>query len=212
MFIQNSLNYENYFFDELIKVYFLDKKEKKENYKNHIILNDKIENYLFNKLYNIRKHYIIIPSSIEYKPKEKKFNCEIGKELMENMNNFLKKEFKDKEYLNKNGVLKENKRIIYNDINISNNNDLKNNNKFNFIRTKQNNNDINNEERKKDIDNAFKERNNINEYNNTIGNNKDFLRDKDINKKNIFKDNLNNINNYHNLFHIYYQYYLYLFL
>ena len=126
MFIQNSLNYENYFFDELIKVYFLDKKEKKENYKNHIILNDKIENYLFNKLYNIRKHYIIIPSSIEYKPKEKKFNCEIGKELMENMNNFLKKEFKDKEYLNKNGVLKENKRIIYNDINISNNNDLKN--------------------------------------------------------------------------------------
>ena len=126
MFIQNSLNYENYFFDELIKIYFLDKKEKKENNKNYIILNDKIEKYLFNNLYNIRKHYIIIPSSIEYKPKEKKFNCEIGKELMENMNNFLKKEFKDKEYLNQNGVLKENKRIIYNDINISNNNDLKN--------------------------------------------------------------------------------------
>ena len=126
MFIQNSLNYENYFFDELIKEYSFNKKEKKQNNKYYIISQDKLENHLLNNLYNIKKHYIIIPSSFKYKPKEKKFNCEIGIELIKNMNYFLKREFKDKEYLNVDGILKENKRIIYNDIDISNKNDVKN--------------------------------------------------------------------------------------
>ena len=121
MFIQNSLNYENYFFDELIKEYPLNKKEKNENNKYYINLQEKLEN----NLYSIKTHYIIIPSFFKFKPMEQKLNSQKGKYLIENMNNHIKAEFKEKESINENGILKENKRIIYNEINISNKNDVK---------------------------------------------------------------------------------------
>ena len=155
IFIQNSLNYmnnknKNYYFDELIEEY-LSKKEKNDN-KYNIILYNHFETKMNNHLFKKNKIYIINPSHLTlFKPIENQLNNPRGKKLLEDINHYMKKEFKNPLLLNENGILKENKRIVYNAINISNKNDIK---ELKYYMTKEeiseNNENINNKEIDKD--------------------------------------------------------------
>jgi hypothetical protein len=53
---------------------------------------------------------------------------------MQDITDFLKQEFKDRYLLNEKGIIKENKRIIYNDINLSHENDI---NDFGYYMTQE---------------------------------------------------------------------------
>ena len=123
IFIQNSLNYINnknkkYYFDELIEDYL----SKKDNYNNK--LGNQFETQMNNKLFKTNKVYIIKPSHLKFfKSIENQLNNSKGKKLLEDINHIMKKEFGNS--LNENDILAENKRIVYNDINITNKNDIK---------------------------------------------------------------------------------------
>ena len=123
IFIQNSLHYINnknkkYYFDELIEDYL----SKKDKYND--ILGNQIETQMNNKLFKTNKIYIIKPSRLKFfKSIENQLNNSKGKKLLEDINHIMRKEFGNS--LNENGILTENKRIVYNGIDITNKNDIK---------------------------------------------------------------------------------------
>ena len=178
IFIQNSLNYinnknsDNFLFDELIRRYL--------NYNNinrnkiiYIILLDEFIKFMKNDYYDINKTYIVKPSQLKFFQKiEMKLNNQKGAKLIQDVNYYLKEMFNYRQYLNENGIVKENKRIVYNDINISNKNDVKS---IGYYIT---------EEEKNENE---KNKNNIKEEKKKLQNKKDNNK-KDNNKK---KDNKN---------------------
>ena len=139
IFIQNSLHYmnnknKNYYFDELIVIY-LNKKGKEDNNNNFIILDNQLETDMNNKLFKINKTYVIKPSRLKlFRPIENEINDLDDQNLLEDINVVLKKEFKYPQILNEKGIVKQNRRIIYNDIDISNKNDI---NSFGYCMTKE---------------------------------------------------------------------------
>ena len=114
-FIQNSLKYinnnKNYFFDEIIKDY-LDKKEKAAKNKICIVVNNDFVNVMDEKFFKIFVTYVIKPNDL--------VNNSKGKKLVDDLKSYLKKEFKFKQDLNNNNIIKENKRIVERNINITN--------------------------------------------------------------------------------------------
>ena len=125
IFIQNSLHYinhknKNYYFDELIGLY-LDKKQKNIKYKIHTAYDDEFNSNLNKTLYTIKKTYIIKPPNLKLLEAIKKENdFSKGKKILDEIKNNLKNAFK---YIYN---LKENNRIVNNNINLSNKNDIKN--------------------------------------------------------------------------------------
>jgi hypothetical protein len=130
LFIQNSMKYINdknskFYFDELIEDY-LDKKEKAVKNKICIVVNNDFINSMNEKLFRINTNYIIKPSTLKiFKQIAKEFKLSKGKKLFEDLKSYSKREFKDRQDLNNNNIIKENKRIINCTINISNKNDKK---------------------------------------------------------------------------------------
>ena len=130
IFIQNALSYINnkdkkYYFDELIEQYFKVRQFDKKNKLLFIILISEFDNYIQENLFTIKKNYFINPSHLKlFQPIINKLNIQKGKKLMQDITYYLKKEFKDRHLLNEKGIIKENKRIIHNDINLSNENDV----------------------------------------------------------------------------------------
>ena len=116
-FIQNSLKYinnnnnMNYFFDEIIKDY-LDKKEKAPKNKICIVVNNDFVDDMNEKFFKIFVTYVIKPNHLVKNSK--------GKKLVDDLKSYLKKEFKFKQDLNNNNIIKENKRIVEKNINITN--------------------------------------------------------------------------------------------
>ena len=125
IFIQNSLYYINhknkkYYFDELIELY-LDKKQKNIKNKIHTAYDDEFNNNLNKTLFTIKKTYIIKPPNLKLLEAIKKENYfSKRKKILDDIKNNLKDAFKDIHNL------KENDRIVNNNINLSNKNDIKN--------------------------------------------------------------------------------------
>ena len=127
IFIQNSLHYMNnkninYYFDELTEDY-LDKKKALNN-KIFLVANSKFEQNMNNKLYNIKKTYFIRPYHLKlFKAIEKVEEMSKHKKLFKD----LKRDFEKRNINNSNEniSLKENQRIVENNANISNKNDIK---------------------------------------------------------------------------------------
>ena len=140
IFIQNALSYINnkdkkYFFDELIEKYFKVRGFDRKNNLLFLILNTEFDNYLEEHLFTIKKNYFINPSHLKlFQPIINKINIQKGRKLMQDITDFLKQEFKDRYLLNEKGIIKENKRIIYNDINLSHENDI---NDFGYYMTQE---------------------------------------------------------------------------
>ena len=138
IFIQNSLSYINnkkksFFFDELIEEYIKKKeKAKEENIKNkkklpyYIIVHNEFECSINNQFFTITKNYGIKPSHLKlFQPFEGKLKHQKGSKLLHDINFYLKKEFKERHFLNEKGVIKENRRIVHNDLNLLHQNDIK---------------------------------------------------------------------------------------
>ena len=140
IFMQNALSYINnkdkiYFFDELIEKYFKVRGFDKKNNLLFLILNTEFGNYIEENLFTIKKNYFINPSHLKlFQPIINKLNIQKGRKLMQDITLFLQKEFKSRHLLNEKGIIKENKRIIYNDINLSNENDI---NDFGYYMTQE---------------------------------------------------------------------------
>ena len=133
IFMQNALSYLNnknkkYYFDELIELYL---RVKQTDEKSHItyflMLNTEFQNNINMHLFTIKKNYFIYPSHLKLlQPIISKLSIQKGRKLMQDTTYFLQKEFKNRHLLNEKGIIKENKRIIDNDINLSNENDVNN--------------------------------------------------------------------------------------
>ena len=126
LFIQNSINKTGkYYFDELIELY-LSRKGKNDN--NYLVINHpEYEKEMDERFNHINKNYIIKPFHLkQFKNIDNKFNNQKGISLLRNMNLYLFNEFKEKNNINQNGILNEEKRIIYHDISLSNSKDIKN--------------------------------------------------------------------------------------
>jgi len=181
IFLQNSLSYINnkdkvYYFDELIEKYFKVREFDKKNRLLFLILNTQFENYMEERLFTIKKNYFINPSHLKlFQPIIKKLNIQKGRKLMQDIEYYLKKEFKSRHLLNENGIIKENKRIIYNDINLSNENDI---NDFGYYMTQE---EAEEEKLKKDKKKEKKIK--FEEFQENITNNKDNSVQKNDNKK-----------------------------
>ena len=140
VFIQNVLSYINnkdkiYYFDELIEKYFKVRGFDKKNKLLFLILNTEFDNYIEEHLFTIKKNYFINPSHLKlFQPIINKLSIQKGIKLMQDITYFLQKEFKNRHLLNEKGIIKENKRIIYNDINLSNENDI---NDFGYYMTQE---------------------------------------------------------------------------
>lgn len=177
VFIQSSFNYinknkKNFYFDDLIDDY---KRFKKKYNSINIIGNEKLINDMNDKLYKINKTYIIRPS---YMSLFKNIDTQLktgGKKLFDDINFYLKKEFKEPNILNAKGILKENKRIIYNDINISKANELK---EFEYYITKE---ESMENENKEDLKNKQMKTENESKDNNSYNNNEIITKDSENN-------------------------------
>ena len=133
IFMQNALSYlnnknKNYYFDELIELYLSVKEIDEKSHKTYfLMLNTEFQNNINMHLFTIKKNYFIYPSHLKLlQPIINKLNIQKGRKLMQDTAYFLQKEFKNRHLLNEKGIIKENKRIIDNDINISNENDVNN--------------------------------------------------------------------------------------
>ena len=133
IFMQNALSYlnnknKNYYFDELIELYLRVKEIDEKSHKTYfLMLNTEFQNNINMHLFTIKKNYFIFPSHLKLlQPIINKLNIQKGKKLMQDTAYFLQKEFKNRHLLNEKGIIKENKRIIDNDINIYNENDVNN--------------------------------------------------------------------------------------
>ena len=130
IFMQNSLTYINnknkdYFFDELIDLYFSYKVTDEKHKTYFLILNNEFEKYMEKTLFTIKKNYFINPPHLKLLESIKsKLKYQKGRKIMDDTQYYLRQEFKNRHLLNEKGIIKENKRIIYNDINLSNKNDV----------------------------------------------------------------------------------------
>ena len=142
IFMQNALNYinnknKNYYFDELIELYSaISKKEIDEKHKIYfLMLNTEFQNNINMHLFTIKKNYFIYPPHLKLlQPIISKISIQKGRKLMQDITYFLQKDFKNRHLLNEKGIIKETKRIIDNDINISNEKDVNN---YGYYMTKE---------------------------------------------------------------------------
>ena len=184
IFIQNSLKYINnkkndFYFDKLIKRYI-----NRKNRKYYMSVADENINIMKKDFYNTYKIYIIKPSHLKlFQPIEKKLNNQKGKKLLYDIHYFVKETFNYRQYLNENGIVKENKRIVYNDINISHKNDIK---QYGYYITEE---EIKENEKKNN-------NNKINEgkkFNKKIHNNNKIIENKNVNFSDDEEEELTNV-------------------
>jgi len=133
IFMQNALSYinnknKNYYFDELIELYLRVKEIDEKRHKTYfLMLNSEFQNNINMHLFTIKKNYFIYPSHLKLlQPIINNLSIQKGRKLMQDTAYYLQKNFTNRHLLNEKGIIKENKRIINNDINLSNENDFNN--------------------------------------------------------------------------------------
>ena len=91
------------------------------------MLNSEFQYNINMNLFTIKKNYFIYTSYLKLlQPMINKLHIQKGRKLMQDTAYYLQKEFKNRRFLNEKGIITENKRIIENDINLLNENDVNN--------------------------------------------------------------------------------------